>query len=345
MHRMPPHVRLLACLAALAAFLVSVGTAAAVAQDFVTRETLPPGSAVADAEIGGIRVDQAREALRSRVLASLEQTVAVVAGQQAAQIRPSQFVRLDLDGMLDRLAAAKADAGLGRRLIAGITREPYGRRLPVQARIDRAALDAWVRDFAAHVGAPAADATMVVQGRELVAVPERPGISIDPRRAADALAVALMSGQERVELPIQRIEPAVAVEDLGPAILVRRADRRLLLYDDGRLVKVYRVAVGAPGYPTPRGRWRIVRKRYMPTWGNPGSDWAKGMPRFIPPGPNNPLGTRALDLDAPGIRIHGTNKDYSIGTAASHGCMRMHRWDIEDLYERVPVGTPVIIID
>lgn len=342
---MPRHIRVLACLGALVTFLLSACAAAAVAQDFATRDVLPPGSAVADAEVGQSHVRDAREALRSTLVAPLSQKVTVIAGSQSAEIEPAEFVQVDLDGMLERLAKAKNKAGLGRRLLAGLTREPYGERLPAQIRVDRAALDAWVSTFAARVGAPAVDATLVVQHRELVAVPERPGLSIDPRRAADALATALTKGENRVELPIQRIEPAVTVDDLGPAILVRRADRRLFLYDDGRLVKVYRVAVGAPSYPTPRGRWRIVRKRYMPTWGNPGSDWAKDMPRFIPPGPNNPLGTRALDLNAPGIRIHGTNKDYSIGTAASHGCMRMHRWDIEDLYERVPVGTPVIIID
>jgi len=88
-----------------------------------------------------------------------------------------------------------------------------------------------------------------------------------------------------------------------------------------------------------------VQKRYRPTWSNPAPNgWGKGMPASIPPGPSNPLGTRALNLNASGIRIHGTNKDGSIGRAASHGCMRMHRWDIEDLYERVEVGTPVLIV-
>ena len=68
------------------------------------------------------------------------------------------------------------------------------------------------------------------------------------------------------------------------------------------------------------------------------------MPSYIGPGPSNPLGTRALYLDAPGIRIHGTNNIASVGTPASHGCMRMVRHDVEDLYPRVPVGTPIWIV-
>jgi len=88
----------------------------------------------------------------------------------------------------------------------------------------------------------------------------------------------------------------------------------------------------------------IINKRVNPTWYNPAKDtWGKNEPDFIPPGPNNPLGTRALDLDAPGIRIHGTYADSSIGTYASHGCIRMYIPDSEDLFDRVVVGTLVII--
>ena len=71
--------------------------------------------------------------------------------------------------------------------------------------------------------------------------------------------------------------------------------------------------------------------------------WGAGEPATIPPGPGNPLGTRALYLNAPGIRIHGTYDTASVGTYASHGCIRMTISDSEDLYPRVPVGTTVLI--
>ena len=105
------------------------------------------------------------------------------------------------------------------------------------------------------------------------------------------------------------------------------------------------MATGQLGiYPTPQGHFAIVAKRINPTWVNPAKDtWGAGEPDFIPPGPDNPLGTRAMDLSAPGIRIHGTPADSSIGHYASHGCIRMHIWEAEDLFNRVEVGTPVII--
>ena len=99
---------------------------------------------------------------------------------------------------------------------------------------------------------------------------------------------------------------------------------------------------GRAKYPTPAGQFSIVDMQRNPWWRPPTSDWAKGL-KPIPPGPGNPLGTRALYLSAPGIRIHGTPSDSSIGHYASHGCIRMHIPDSEDLFGRVDVGTPVII--
>jgi len=147
-----------------------------------------------------------------------------------------------------------------------------------------------------------------------------------------------------VTLPVTTLKPTVSEKSFGRTIVVDRSQRRLYLYRYAKLERTYRVAIGTPGYPTPLGQFKVTLKRYLPTWSNPGSDWAKDMPASIPPGPSNPLGTRALNLSAPGIRIHGTNKVNSIGTAASHGCVRMLRADIERLYELVPVGTPVYVV-
>jgi L,D-transpeptidase ErfK/SrfK len=88
-----------------------------------------------------------------------------------------------------------------------------------------------------------------------------------------------------------------------------------------------------------------VDKQENPTWTNPApTTWGAGLPASIPPEPGNPLGTRALYLNAPGIRIHGTYDVASVGTNASHGCIRMLMADIEALYPLVPIGTPVYVI-
>lgn len=135
----------------------------------------------------------------------------------------------------------------------------------------------------------------------------------------------------------------VSFEVSTAKIEVNRAKRQLFYYKQGKLVKSYRVAVGKPGRSTPAGSFWIINKRANPTWVNPGSAWAKDMPNRIAPGPDNPLGTRAMDLSVDLIRIHGTPNSGSIGRAASNGCVRMYKWEAEDLYRRVKVGTPVII--
>ncbi|HLZ36378.1 MAG TPA: L,D-transpeptidase [Mycobacteriales bacterium] len=126
---------------------------------------------------------------------------------------------------------------------------------------------------------------------------------------------------------------------------MRTGENRLYLYQSGRLTRTFPVATGMPAYPTPTGEFRITLKRFRPTWVNPSPrvGWGASMPAMIPPGPNNPLGTRALNVSAPGIRFHGTPAAGSIGYNASHGCIRMRMPDVEALFPLVPTGAAVVI--
>jgi lipoprotein-anchoring transpeptidase ErfK/SrfK len=135
----------------------------------------------------------------------------------------------------------------------------------------------------------------------------------------------------------------VTRSNVGQVVVVHRGSRRLYLYHGMRLVRRFSIAVGMPRYPTPIGRFTIVRMERNPTWDPPNSDWAAGLGP-VPPGPGNPLGTRWMGLSAPGIGIHGTPAAYSIGTAASHGCIRMYIREAEWLFARVRVGTSVFIV-
>jgi lipoprotein-anchoring transpeptidase ErfK/SrfK len=134
----------------------------------------------------------------------------------------------------------------------------------------------------------------------------------------------------------------LVVGALSGRIVVDLSECRLYLYRNGKLEKTYPVAVGQPAYPTPTGDYSIASMIRNPTWIPPDSPWAQGL-EPVPPGPGNPVGTRWIGTTAPGVGIHGTPADYSIGTHASHGCIRMHMWDVEDLFERVAVGMPVHI--
>ena len=119
-------------------------------------------------------------------------------------------------------------------------------------------------------------------------------------------------------------------------IVVSIPDRKLALLEDGQVVKVYRIAVGAPNSPSPSGHFMIVHRVANPTYYTPGA--------VVPPSVENPLGTRWIGLDLPHFGIHGTNQPLSIGRRASHGCVRMRNRDAEHLFERVRVGDPVELI-
>jgi len=138
----------------------------------------------------------------------------------------------------------------------------------------------------------------------------------------------------------------VTPETLGKTIVVRVDRNTLYLYDGFQVERTWSVATAKPGYTTPNGDWTIYNKAENPTWYNPALDsWGADLPAVIPGGPGNPMGTRALYITAPGlIRIHGTTSDDSIGRYASHGCIRMHNSEIEQLYPLVPIGTHVIIV-
>ena len=164
-----------------------------------------------------------------------------------------------------------------------------------------------------------------------------------PSRIYNARVVAaVMAFQKKSKMPEDGIaRPALLAQTAGK-IVVLQSKFVLNLYIDGKLAKQYPIAVGQSAYPTPTGEFVITEKIENPTWTPPNSPWAAGL-EPVPPGSSNPLGTRWIGTSAPLVGIHGTPSDWSIGTAASHGCVRMHISDVEDLFERVTVGMSVEI--
>ena len=157
-------------------------------------------------------------------------------------------------------------------------------------------------------------------------------------------AAAVKEFQSRYGLDVDGLVGGNVLNALTGQIVVDIGSLRLYLYRDGKLVKSYPVATGQPAWPTPTGSYAIVNMQMDPTWLPPNSDWARNA-EPIPPGAENPLGTRWMGTSAPGVGMHGVppSEDSSIGTYASHGCIRMHNWDAVDLFGRVVLGMPVII--
>jgi lipoprotein-anchoring transpeptidase ErfK/SrfK len=144
------------------------------------------------------------------------------------------------------------------------------------------------------------------------------------------------------------VRPKVSTADLSglynTVVTIDRATFTLRLFERLRLSQSYPIGVGTAGFDTPAGLHRITDKQINPAWHAPDTPWAGPLAgQTIATGaPNNPLKSRWLGLLG-GVGIHGTAADWSIGTRASHGCIRMHVWDVEELYPRVPVGATVLI--
>ena len=130
----------------------------------------------------------------------------------------------------------------------------------------------------------------------------------------------------------------------GTVVTITQSSFRLRLFKRLKLSKSYGVAVGQPAYPTPSGLFSIANKAVDPPWTAPNSPWAGAYRNETVPGGSaeNPLKARWMGIVS-GVGIHGTGIPGSIGTMASHGCIRMTVPDVIDLYPRVPVGTPVLI--
>jgi hypothetical protein len=149
------------------------------------------------------------------------------------------------------------------------------------------------------------------------------------RLATVAVAVAIFSAGAEAQ---QAGQPTTTQR----VIVVSLEDRKLALVEDGQVKKVYTVAVGRPSTPSPEGTFTIERRVANPTYHHDG--------KSVPPGPGNPVGTRWMGLNKAGYGIHGTNEPRSIGKAASHGCIRMAKADLEEFYELVAVGDTVELV-
>jgi lipoprotein-anchoring transpeptidase ErfK/SrfK len=164
------------------------------------------------------------------------------------------------------------------------------------------------------------------------------------------LTTALLAtgGAKSVAVRTSAVKPKVSTGSLArqfpTVILVDRNRFTLRLFKGLKLKKTYNVAVGQIGLETPAGLYHVQNKAVDPAWHVPNSAWAGSLAgQVIPAGdPGNPIKARWMGI-FDGAGIHGTSEDGSIGSAASHGCIRMHIPDVEELYDQVEVGAPVYI--
>ncbi|HVL81633.1 MAG TPA: L,D-transpeptidase/peptidoglycan binding protein [Actinomycetota bacterium] len=327
----------------LCALLLVSGTGAAWGFDRTRSAVLPAGTVVGGVAVGGLTEQEATDRVHRAVVPPLQVPVLLRAGEVQRSVSPWELgLRVDGPGAVRAAFDGYRSAPLPRRLWDSLTGN--GGRVDAPPQLDREVLRRALADLAAEVDRQPQEARLDVSGGWVQVVGAQDGQRLELDAAVDVVSRSLGPGAAPIDLPVSTVAPAVPTDRYRSVVLVRRAERRLYHYVDGQVARTYPVAVGKLGHSTPSGVFEITAKRRNPAWYNPGSEWARGMPRVIAPGPANPLGTRALNINSPGIRIHGTAAAASIGQAASHGCIRMLRADVEELFERVETGDAVVIV-
>jgi lipoprotein-anchoring transpeptidase ErfK/SrfK len=339
-------------LLALAGIAVSGAGASAYFWDRSQADVIAKGVTVGGVDVGGLRAAQARHLLAARFAARLRRPVELVRGAHAFTLRPSSAgLTVEVNRMVDDAVAASRSGGLWRRL----NRELRGKQLhvaiPLLAALSRPHLEQLAQRVARVVDMPAKSASLVPKplavGIEVT--PSHWGIAVDQEKLIQEVSSALTSfdGPRQLAIPVRPVRPRIGLYGLSRRystyILVSRETFTLRLFKHLKLVKTYRIAVGRIGLETPAGEYTINDKQINPSWHVPLSSWAGDLAgRIIPPGPDDPIKARWLGF-FDGAGIHGTDEISSIGTAASHGCIRMTIPDVEDLYPRVPLHTPIYV--
>ena len=286
--------------------------------------TIPVGVTIGGVEVGGLTSDAATAAVQQAFQTPLELEL----GSTRVLVTP------DILG-----AAPVIDRAIERALgAAPNTAVPLGVTVAGEKTAD------FVAKLAQRFDRPVVDAKLFLRQLRPWLSRERAGRKLEQGRAVRDITAALVAGaREAIPLYQTKLRPKMTRSNFGPVIVIRRGSNRLLLYRGMRYWRFFAVATGQRQYPTPLGRFTIVVKWKNPWWYPPNSPWAQGQ-KPIPPGPDNPLGTRWLGLSAAGVGIHGTPSDDSIGYSVSHGCIRMHIPQAEWLFNHVEIGTTVFIV-
>jgi len=320
---------------AVALLLLALSAAGAAAQEPEPR--IAAGVKAGGLDVGTLTVNEAAAKLQRTYSARLYNAVSVrIAGRRYRLLpQESRF-------SFDTIRTAK------RAYYAGRTNPRADVALAI--RFDRARIRAFARRVARAVHVAPRDATVRITLRHMLRRRAKTGRALDVRALRRTIAATLSRpGATHILHPGRRIvKPRVTSRELASiyrtVITIDRAHFRLRLFKRLRISKRYGVAVGQPAYPTPTGRFSIQNKQVNPAWTAPNSPWAGELAGTTTPGGSaaNPLRARWMGI-VNGVGIHGTAQEYSIGSRASHGCIRMRVADVIDLYRRVPVGTPVLI--
>ena len=339
-------------LLAVCGFALSAGGAYAYYFDSTRTDVIAVGVQIAGIDVGGLHAAEARQLVEARLAQLHREPVHIVYESRRFTVHPTQAgLHVDVAKMVDTAVQTSRSGGLAHRFFRDVGGQPLRETIPLRGTVSRRQLETVIEHVARVIDRTAHDARVqpTPLATDLRIVPSRLGLAVKRPTLERAITSALLSlhGRRTITVPTRPVHPRRWTSTLrrryGTYVLVSRETFTLRLYKNLKLAKTYRIAVGRAGLETPAGEYTINDKQINPSWHVPLSSWAGALAgRIIPPGPDDPIKSRWLGF-FDGAGIHGTVDTWSIGTAASHGCIRMTIPDVEALYPLVPLHTPIYV--
>ena len=338
---------------AVAAFVAALiaGAVGVYAYDAARADEIAPGITVGGIDVGGLDRAAARAKLRAELLHPLRAPVVVRArGRRFRLTAHESKVAADVGAMVDDAIARGRSENVLIRTVRRLAGGEVDADVEPRVTYSHKAVGFLVYRVRRSIDRPPRDAKVEFAAAGLRRKRSRVGLRVARNELLERVERALVrpaQHQRIVTAKVRRVQPKVTTGQLAKkydtVVTVDRGAFTLRLFKHLKLVKSYPIAVGQVGLETPAGLYNVQNKAVNPAWHVPNSDWAGDKAgQVIPPGPQNPIKARWLGIYA-GAGIHGTDAPGSIGTNASHGCIRMLVQDVIDLYDRVPVGAPVYI--
>jgi hypothetical protein len=335
------------------AVAVFAGSAAAALHRYDTSRSdqIAEGISVAGVDVGGMTMAEAEAAVRKEVAHRLDQPLRITHRKRQFTIEPALMdVRTNVDALLRSAMAESREGNFITRSLRDLTGRTDETDLELQVEYSQDAVARVVAGIRREVQRPVRDATSSASFAGVQITPAQIGIALRPRLLGEEIVDHLVSpdSSRTFAVPVKLVRPKVTTKKLkaryGHFIAISRSRRELRLFVNQRLVKTYRVGIGAAGFDTPAGEYEVESMAANPAWYVPNSDWAGDLAGKVISGndPSNPIKARWMGF-YDGAGIHGTADEASIGGAASHGCIRMLIPDVIDLYDRVPLHTPLSI--
>lgn len=336
--------------AIVAVALVVVLAAGAYAYDSSQKDKIADGVTIAGVDVGGLNEEEAAAKVRRHLLSPLRHSLRVGFDGESWTLAGKRLkVRADVDGAVERAVEESQSGGLPTRLVRYVTGGGLDKAVSAQISYSQPAINRFVRRVADEVDREARNATVNPSGDSLEIVSGENGRKLRDNRLEREIEHAVLDANAPHHLVahVHSVKPEVTRSEVAgefPSYLtLDRATFTLRLWKHLKLAKSYTVAVGQEGLETPAGLYHIQEKEENPSWHVPNSAWAGDLAgQVIPPGPEDPIKARWMGIFE-GAGIHGTEEIESLGSAASHGCVRMSIPDVEELYDQVEVGTPIYI--